>query len=401
LAEEFRDGNRDAFDKLYSLLYRSQLNFASSMIRDHFMAEDIVQDSFMDAYSNINSLINPRAFVSWLSRITYCKSMENLKKSINRNAKEINIDDCIYCGGGISRDSVMNAISEEKCDTNENRMDVQDAIHSLDADTQALLYMKFYNGMKETEIADIMNIPVGTVKSRISNTKKKLKRILYRVYSLNPFFCLMLHYFLLILKNQKLVLLECCAHSRRNCIIVAAAAAGVSAGVMMHAGNQTPVITGIRLINYMPASVSQEIEVKVKDPDRISEVLLKENAEKCTDNNGIFSAQIKNNGTYTVIAEGRNGKTSDRTISITNIDSDFPEIADPEMKDGKVSLSVSDLTSGIDWNKLSVTNPEDNEIRVGTDPQKGKIIYSRSQLPLDIRISDLAGNWSSVHVSYE
>lgn len=401
LVKEFRRGDRSAFDKLYSLLYKSQIGLADSLVKDHYIAEDIVQESFMYAFSNMNSLEDPTAFVRWMNRITYCNCVKSLRESIRRKSSEDNIDSYIESNEEAKQEPLLSSAAEEEYIMQEKRMDIQSAIRSLEPDTQALLYFRFYSGFRESEIAEIMGIPLGTVKSRLSNSKKKLKKTLYTFLAFNPFFFLFLHYFLVALKTGGLASLHCGNSLLKKAVVYSVTVAGVSAGVMSYVGALPPVITSVRLADYLPAARSQVLNVGVSSPDGISSVSLKENGEMLTEHDGTYSAAVSSNGTYTVTVTGCNGKTAEQTVSITNIDTDYPAIAAPRVDGDKALIAVSDAMSGIDWDRLQLTDTAGREVEAVKNQEKGEITCSLSALPAELRVSDLAGNWQSVHINYE
>jgi len=400
LVEAFRNGDKNAFDKLYSTLYKNQLNFATSMVRDRYAAEDIVQDSFMYAYSNMDSLNNPRAFVSWFNRIVYCNCAGSLKSSAVRKSKEVNIDEYLYPEEAADV-NLLSASAEKDFTAKEKRIDVQKAVQSLDFDTQVLLYLRFHSGYKEAEIAEIMKVPVGTVKSRLSSTKKKLKNSLSTAFSWNPFFFLWVHYLLAGIRNHSIAGLHCGSHALKNAVLFPVAAIGVSVGAAVYAGSLPPVISSIRLADYKPASVNQTVDVEVESSDGIRNVYIRESGEPFEGDGKIFRTTLNRNGIYDIVAEDQNGKTDEKAVSIANIDADYPDIEDPEVLEDKISLGISDAASGIDWDKISAVNTDGKKVEIVPDRRKGEIVCKLSDLPLNIRISDMAGNWQSVNVSYE
>jgi len=180
LVKEFQDGNRDSFDKIYSLLYDRQYFYVYKMMSDPYAAEDIVQEAFIRAYKNLPALNKPQTFIKWLGKITY-NCMSDYRHT-NRN-KDESLDELLERKSSIIGAAEGNHFSgNSKADVTAvtERLGIRKELDSLSLSMRSVVILKYYDDYNETEIAGIMNIPVGTVKSRLSTAREKLSSRLLR-----------------------------------------------------------------------------------------------------------------------------------------------------------------------------------------------------------------------------
>lgn len=83
-----KDKDMDAFEELYNQMYPKIYFLALSIVKDNYLAQDVVQETFINVYKNINGLENNRTFVAWINRIAY-----NCSLKILNNKSEIPIED--------------------------------------------------------------------------------------------------------------------------------------------------------------------------------------------------------------------------------------------------------------------------------------------------------------------
>ena len=165
-----KDDDR-AFDELYHRHARRVMGFLVRQLSDEDRAADLVQDAFMRVWSSRERYMSGADFSTWLFSIAY-----NLVKNEYRRS-------------GYSADyaeHVAMTTTEEQDDELELHMDnkrfdeaLRTELSLLDADSRLLFSLRFEEEMTVPQIAKVMNIPEGTVKSRqhtiVRNLKNKLK----------------------------------------------------------------------------------------------------------------------------------------------------------------------------------------------------------------------------------
>lgn len=156
--------NKRAFNHLV-LKYQSPIRrfFLNLTMGDNPLSEDLAQETFVKAYLNIRSFQGISAFSTWLYRIaynTYYDSARARKYHSDLNTAEID-----------SRNSAEIEYSSEKSD-------IFTALKYLKKEEQSAILLFYMEDKSHKEIANIMNIPLGTVKTNILKGKEKLGKFL-------------------------------------------------------------------------------------------------------------------------------------------------------------------------------------------------------------------------------
>ena len=165
-----KDDDR-AFDELYHRHARRVMGFIMRQLSDSDRAADLVQDAFLRLWSSRERYIADKCFSTWLFSIAY-----NLLKNEYRRSGYSNE----YA------EHVMNSTTEEQDEDLDVRLDdrmfdeaLRKELSLLDAESRLLFSLRFEEEMTVPQIAEVMKIPEGTVKSRqhtiIRNLKHKLK----------------------------------------------------------------------------------------------------------------------------------------------------------------------------------------------------------------------------------
>lgn len=140
-------------------------HFASQFTSDYDEKEDLIQETYLRALKTINDFINDPKLVTWLYVI-----MKNIYINQYRKEKRKNI---IY--DYISHTDSSEYISKNLSESKMINEDIQKAIDSLSTEN-AEIFRLHLDGYKYHEIAELLKIPEGTVKSRIHMTRKALQQ---------------------------------------------------------------------------------------------------------------------------------------------------------------------------------------------------------------------------------
>jgi len=169
LIEKALNKDKAAFKRLYEL-YNSKVYRTAYIILDNSsIAEDVLQEVFMNLYQKGSKLKHYEAFESWLYKITVNSCMNYIKKS-----KKISF---------IGDNEVLDAIDkidfestpEDLFIDEELASEIMAYIYELPTNHRATVILFYYNELSIKEIASIMNCSEGTVKSRLFYSKKFLK----------------------------------------------------------------------------------------------------------------------------------------------------------------------------------------------------------------------------------
>ncbi|GGW23062.1 RNA polymerase sigma factor [Arenibacter certesii] len=156
-------------DKAMSLLYEhygdTLLGVAFKVVRNEELAQDVLQESFMKIWKNSDRYDpNKAKLFTWLFRIVRNTSIDKLRSVNTKSDKEIQID-------------VSDVYKLGTEGVNPELMDVQDNLDKLDDKYQIVLDALFFQGMTQQEASDELNIPLGTIKSRLKIGLRELRKI--------------------------------------------------------------------------------------------------------------------------------------------------------------------------------------------------------------------------------
>lgn len=157
--------DKEAFEKLYNKYADYALRVATAITGDRAIASDAVQETFIRIYFKRSSFKLGKPFKPWLYQILINECNRLLKKGGNVTY----ISDYIENNTEISQENTYNFEEYE---------DLYTAIKDLDVINKTPVVLKYLGGFKEVEIAQILDININTLKSRLLKGRQKLKQIL-------------------------------------------------------------------------------------------------------------------------------------------------------------------------------------------------------------------------------
>lgn len=178
LVQKTQNGNSDAYAELYTATYQAQYRFAYQYVKDVYLAQDILQEVYILVLKNIDSLKNPRLFVSWLHQITFRICFNTWKKR-RRQEQELNY---VSSDGtsNISKALADHAANPENQMLNKDaQLRLMQAVQSLPPQYAQAIIMRYYNNMTIEDIAVAMDYSRSTVKRRIRKGSKLLEEMLH------------------------------------------------------------------------------------------------------------------------------------------------------------------------------------------------------------------------------
>ena len=168
LVERSKLGDRKTQYKLYSLYVDAMFNVSIRIVKIKEDAEDVVQESFIDAFKNLDTFKYESTFGSWLKRIVINKSINYLK------VKRIPIVDIEANAYWITDEQEPVEIKENQLDVNK----VKKGIKALPVGYQTIINLYLIEGYDHAEISEILEISVSTSKSQYHRAKKKLVELI-------------------------------------------------------------------------------------------------------------------------------------------------------------------------------------------------------------------------------
>lgn len=173
LVMQARGGDSDAFAELYASTYQKQYIFSRSYLKDDFLAQDALQETYITALKNLASLNDPRLFVSWLNQINFriCYNMSIKQAKINEETDRFHTDP-LDIGNNSDRSAESQVVKVD-----EKEYILQQVLALPFSESQAI-FLHYYKNMKIDQIAYMMEISKSSVKRYLSSGKKRLAQLL-------------------------------------------------------------------------------------------------------------------------------------------------------------------------------------------------------------------------------
>ncbi len=177
----YRAGDDDAFEILYRRYEKPLLNFLYRVVKNAAEAENLCQETFFRIVRAKKKYVATAQFKTWLYHIAYNLCRDRLRRKTHQSTQSLNTLTLSHNEGGTElqeRISDPSSDLDRHVEKDELVASVQNAIAHLPETEHLVVILKEYQGLKVSEIADILNCPVGTVKSHNHRAHKKLKIML-------------------------------------------------------------------------------------------------------------------------------------------------------------------------------------------------------------------------------
>ncbi len=175
----FRErSDRNCFELLVRRYEREIYTFLRRFLNDEQLAEDAFQATFLALYVRADQFEQGRRFRPWLYAIATNKAIDCQRR--RKKIRVCSLDAEISNRNSDGTDTLLSSLIDDQPDPasqaafQETGNRVRQALGELNAPTQQLIQMAFYQGMKYSDISETLGIPVGTVKSRVHTAMKKL-----------------------------------------------------------------------------------------------------------------------------------------------------------------------------------------------------------------------------------
>lgn len=166
LIEQVKTGDLTAFEKLVRGTQQRGLNIAYGILNDPLDAEEVLQEAYLQVYHNIGKLKAPEAFRSWFGKIITHLALRRSRE--RRRFKIVPLDYVRQVEGAFTDEPETFILQKEQQDQ------MIDALKTLPDEYKAALILREWEDYSYQEISEVLDIPLGTVKSRIFSARKIL-----------------------------------------------------------------------------------------------------------------------------------------------------------------------------------------------------------------------------------
>ncbi len=162
LVERAKNGDANAFNELIEENKCKIYKTAKAILKDEDDVCDAIQEALIRAYNNIGKLENNEYFSTWLIRIVINKCYDIAKINQKKNTKVVSFEEA----------------EEIKTYDTYNESIVENVLKNIDSDLREVTVLYYYDDISIKDIAKMLNIPEGTVKSKLSRARNKLYEML-------------------------------------------------------------------------------------------------------------------------------------------------------------------------------------------------------------------------------
>ncbi|HIS33588.1 MAG TPA: sigma-70 family RNA polymerase sigma factor [Candidatus Avirikenella pullistercoris] len=163
-------GDQAAFEKLFNIHKEAVKAFLIKLSGSEFDANDLLQETFIKAFLNLEKYNSQYTFTQWLIVIAKNTFIDYVRKKGDRGS-------LLLIDSGLAND-IIGDNPEELIMLKERKKEIEAEIENLSVNYRTIIEMRYYLGLSYEEIAEELNIPIGTVKIRLFRAKEQLNKIL-------------------------------------------------------------------------------------------------------------------------------------------------------------------------------------------------------------------------------
>ena len=177
LVAKCQKGDKQAFELLIKKYQRRIFHLIYRITQDPAVVESLAQEVFLKAYRSISSFRGSSRFYTWLYRIAVNTSLSYIKKESVAENREKRVDYDLDTSN-LSVDSMRIEDPEELLMRKEFLKQVVGSLRRLPEELRTAVVLREFTGLNYEEIAEVMEIPLGTVRSRIFRARSRLREML-------------------------------------------------------------------------------------------------------------------------------------------------------------------------------------------------------------------------------
>ncbi len=165
LAEKLKQKDKAAFIQLYDNYSKSLLGLITTIVKDDELAEDILQDVFVKIWRNIDSYNREKGTLfTWMLNIARNTSIDTLRSKVKKH-EVLSLENNLELVGGMHNTSL-----------NTDTLGVKKIVDTLKPEYKEIIDLVYFSGFTQEEISKKINIPLGTVKTRVRSALIELRK---------------------------------------------------------------------------------------------------------------------------------------------------------------------------------------------------------------------------------
>jgi RNA polymerase sigma-70 factor, ECF subfamily len=174
----FLAGNEENFNRLIRIWEKKVFNFALRYLCNREDAQDVTQDTFLSVYRSLHSLRDPRSFSSWIFRI----ALNHCRAHWRRQGPELSLEDTLAKAGSEEGGEIASLAANSNVRNElETKEIIRKSMAGLSEDHRTAILLKEYVGLSLEELAQVMDCPLSTAKSRLYHGLRGVQQNLRRL----------------------------------------------------------------------------------------------------------------------------------------------------------------------------------------------------------------------------
>ncbi len=174
ILDRFKNGDKSAFEEIVLTYQDNIYSLCCYMLGDTDTANDAAQETFLKAYQNLKNFRPNASIYTWLYRIAVNTCIDYKRKSTFETRFPHTTNDTSL----IEEQPSVDPSPEKSYESKQITDALNKALNKLSLKLKTIIVMKEVEGLSYEEIADILDISIGTVKSRISRAREELKKLI-------------------------------------------------------------------------------------------------------------------------------------------------------------------------------------------------------------------------------
>lgn len=168
LVQQALDGSQSAYHDLVARYATPAVNLAARIVASRTVAEDLAQEAFIRAFQRLATYDSQRKFSSWFFQIVHNVTVDHLRR---RRVETVSIDEMDASG---AFGAAAGPLPDEQAAQAAMNQALSRALAGIRPEYREALALRYQEGLSDREIAAIMDLPIGTVKTYVFRARKEL-----------------------------------------------------------------------------------------------------------------------------------------------------------------------------------------------------------------------------------
>ena len=171
LVEQFKQKNENAFSTLYNMYSDSMHGIIYNIVRDREIANEVLQDVFVKAWNNADSYSSEKGrFFTWILNISRNAAIDKTRSKSFKNSKR-----------NLNAEYFVDILeTNESLDNKTDAIGIAKFVKKLAKKCIKVIELLYFKGFTQSEAAENLNMPIGTIKTRNRNCIKELRSIVIK-----------------------------------------------------------------------------------------------------------------------------------------------------------------------------------------------------------------------------